>query len=221
MNTRNTLTIVTLSTMLTLTACQGGVCYEDGDTAYCKDTAGEAMSTEQAATNKPGAASLSVPKSFHAVPVKTFATAYPNVPASTCGNNRCEAGENNNNCPQDCKPVCGNNVVEKGEQCDGQTVACTSMGYDGGTTPCNACRVASTHPGCYWERLFNKGSTMCHFTMQPLNPINPSSPPMAYYSCTCCKLVNAGSANPTCGSMMIGHWDGNLTPATTCTAGIP
>ena len=178
MNTRNTLTIVILSALLTLTACQGGVCYEDGDSAYCEDTAGNAMSTEQAATNSKPFATLSKPKLIN-LPAKTpYASAFPNVPASVCGNGRCEApSENANNCPQDCQPVCGNNVVEKGEQCDGQTVACTSMGYDGGTTPCNACQVTAGHPGCYWERLFNKGNTMCHFTMQVLNPINPTSPP--------------------------------------------
>jgi len=219
MRTRNTLTIVILSTLLTLTACQGGVCYEDGDSAYCEDTAGNAMSTEQAATNSKPFATLSVPKSMSAVPPKPFASVFP--PASTCGNGRCEApSENANNCPQDCQPVCGNNVVEKGEQCDGQTVACNSMGYDGGSTPCNACQVTTGHPGCYWMRLFNKGSMMCHFTMQMLNPMIPNPHPPVY-SCTCCKLLNPGSTNPTCGSMMIGHWDGNLTPATTCTAGIP
>ncbi len=35
-----------------------------------------------------------------------------------CGNDVCDDGENNNNCPEDCEPMCGNNVVEMGEQCD-------------------------------------------------------------------------------------------------------
>jgi cysteine-rich repeat protein len=38
--------------------------------------------------------------------------------AIDCGNTVCDAGENNNNCPQDCQPQCGNGVVESGEQCD-------------------------------------------------------------------------------------------------------
>ena len=35
-----------------------------------------------------------------------------------CGNMMCDDGENNNNCPEDCDPMCGNDVVEDGEECD-------------------------------------------------------------------------------------------------------
>jgi cysteine-rich repeat protein len=35
-----------------------------------------------------------------------------------CGNGMCAPDENNNNCPQDCEPICGNTVVEMGEDCD-------------------------------------------------------------------------------------------------------
>lgn len=48
-----------------------------------------------------------------------------------CGNGMCAPDENNNNCPQDCEPICGNTVVEMGEDCDDgnddNTDACVAM----------------------------------------------------------------------------------------------
>ncbi len=40
-------------------------------------------------------------------------------PTKKCGNGICEIGENNSNCPQDCKIIshCGNGICETGEGC--------------------------------------------------------------------------------------------------------
>ena len=92
----------------------------------------------------------------------------PITPQATCGNGRCEAGENaatcadcrtkpvcgdgrcdstlgenTSTCPTDCKPpvVCGDGKMEASEKCDGAdfgSQSCTSLGLKDGSLACNA-----------------------------------------------------------------------------------
>ncbi len=64
-----------------------------------------------------------------------------------CGNAKCEAGESNFDCPDDCSActgdacgTCGNGVVEPGENCDGDAFIkdCSEFGYKGGGVSCKA-----------------------------------------------------------------------------------
>lgn len=44
---------------------------------------------------------------------------------SDCGNDVCEQGETEDDCPEDCAPVCGNGICEQGEDANNCTPDCT------------------------------------------------------------------------------------------------
>ncbi|MFP4523772.1 MAG: hypothetical protein ACLFO2_00455 [Candidatus Woesearchaeota archaeon] len=69
-------------------------------------------------------------------------------PAScdTCNNGKQDPDEEGVDCggvcPQSCSSSCGNGYVEPGEECDGQSgLTCEELGFTGGTTSCEHCRI--------------------------------------------------------------------------------
>ncbi|MBW2983148.1 hypothetical protein KY327_02495, partial [Candidatus Woesearchaeota archaeon] len=69
-------------------------------------------------------------------------------PAScdTCNNGKQDTDEAGVDCggvcPQSCSSSCGNGYVEAGEECDGESsLTCEELGFTGGTTSCESCRI--------------------------------------------------------------------------------
>jgi len=83
-----------------------------------------------------------------------------------CGDGICVAGEDPNNCPIDCFPVCGNDVVEGSEACDGADLrgeTCVSLGFNDGVLLCSVFCSFDTS-SCFSEVCGNgvaEGSEQC------------------------------------------------------------
>jgi hypothetical protein len=94
-----------------------------------------------------------------------------------CQNEQCDfdgiceysMGETNENCPTDCRDICGNGIIEFGEDCDGSNLnskTCILLGYDSGTLSCNNCDFDTS--ACIGEIKCSSDSD-CEFYQKCMN----------------------------------------------------
>ncbi len=216
--------ITVTAAALALSACAGGVCYEEQGEVLCEDSFGQVqqpIDTSKLKSQHSGEGLLDQAKKHKRMTSKKKKKYVPGkgprgsyTPATaTCGDGACLGNEKWYTCPKDCLPLCGNGVIDPGETCEGSQVSCKEYGFDSGIIGCALCNLSGglfqSDPFINCENQTNDGKLACTFTRQKAFT-NHNGTILEKYSCTCCDAATGGDCKN-------GHHFGHAILTNICT----